>query len=111
MKRFLVGLAMLCLLVPTLAFASETYGGSATVVSVNLKAQSITFLWDSNWHSPKQQTAKWNEKTKWVDGTEGFANRKAVSADLVKSFKKGAPIYVDLEDGLFVNVVLDEPRE
>lgn len=110
MRKLLVGVAVLCLLAPTLALG-VTMGSTMTpalVVSVDLKARSMTFKFTIS-DRTNVRTATWNEKTKWIDETAGENRSKPATVDLVKSLKEGSKVYVKVEDGVFTEVTAMSP--
>jgi hypothetical protein len=110
MRKLLVGVAVLCLLVPALAQAADNIWATGTVVSVGLKARSITFTYTMKGEATKKTTAKWDQKTKWIDETAGQDKSKPATVDLARSLKKGSRIYVKITEGVFEEVTAKAPE-
>jgi len=87
MRKLLVGVAVLCLLAPALSLVAGSLHASGTVVSVDLKAKSITLKYAYKNEPPKQATGKWDDRTKWWDQPQPFAEPRAMTAELAKSLQ------------------------
>lgn len=108
MRKLLIGVAVLCLLVPALALAYSRSQVRATVVSVDLKNHEITFKYTIN-EKPSEDKAGWDEKTKWLDERSG--EQKDGTESLAKDLKAGSKIYVHVQDGYLEVVLLMNPKE
>ena len=113
MRKLLVGVAVLCLLAPALSLVAGSLHASGTVVSVDLKAKSITLKYAYKNEPPKQATGKWDDRTKWWDQPQPFAEPRAMTAELAKSLKQGSTIAVEIEDGVLTEVttIVPQPKD
>jgi hypothetical protein len=105
MRKLLVGVAVLLLLAPALAFAGSNTRTLATVVSVDLKAKSMTFSFTIDEKS-YEETATWDDKTYWYDQSHGEELPKPATADLAKTLQKGSGVFVEARDGVFTGVIV-----
>lgn len=103
MRKLLVGVAVLCLLVPAIA-RSDEYEMQATVVSVDVKTRSMTIKNMAFGEWQPERVATWNEKTKWKDETGGKGKSKSATADLATRLKSGSKVYVIAYNGVLTEV-------
>ena len=93
-----LGLA-LCVVAAVTATAMTQFATRAYVVSVDLKAKSITVRHtDAATKKWKETTASWSDTTEWTTDwarcDEHFSDCKAATAELAKDLKKDAKVYV-----------------
>ena len=109
MKKLLAVVAVLCLLVPTLALAEGNLSVKAIVTSIDLKTKTLSFKrlnFDGVW---EQKVATWNEKTKWADETAGPGKSKPATVALAKTLKEGSKVWLMVTDDVLTSVTALAP--
>jgi hypothetical protein len=109
MRKLLVGVAVLCLLVPVLALAGGSFMARAFVVSIDTKAKSMTIKHKvkDEW---KETALSWDGKTQWIDEGSEMDGKKAPTEPLSTRLKSGAKVLIKCENGLLTMVVALVPE-
>ncbi len=104
MRKLLVGVAVLCLLVPAVAFGWNSHHMSnALVVSVDVQARSMTVKFKS-FDKPTERVVTWNEKTEWKDESGGPEKSRPATAAIAKTLKSGSRVFIDAKDWVLEEV-------
>ena len=92
-----LGLAVVVLAAATVAAVTGS-ARRAYVVSVDLKAKSITVRHPDATKKWKETVAFWSDTTEWERCDEHVWDCKAASAELAKQLAKDAKVYVVISD-------------